>query len=308
MKKISIIIVAKDNPPYLSKTINSVKEIADELIIVDIGIGEKTKNLIKEYKIIRLIKIEEEIEYVEIIREKIKAYSRNKYIFFLDPDEVVPEELIKVIKEKVDLYDYFAIPRKNIIFKKWIKNARWWPDYQIRLFKKDKVIWPNKIHQQPKTQGKGYTVKNDEKLAIIHYNYENLDDYLQKMIRYAKVEAEEMKKNKEDWSLNKAIEKALSEFISRFFTFDGYKEGMRGFVLSFLQMFYYFLVYFYFWEEKKYDEVNQKSIIYNVKHFFLNGLYSTNFWLIKKNLLNRVDKIKTKIINKIILINESSQQ
>ncbi len=72
MEKISIIIVVKDNRLHFLKTIDSVKEIADEIIIIDIGLGEKTKNLIKNDKMVRLIKIKDEVKYVEMIREKVK--------------------------------------------------------------------------------------------------------------------------------------------------------------------------------------------------------------------------------------------
>lgn len=289
MEKITTIIVAKNHPPYILKTISSIEDFVKEIVIVDIGIDNKLINTFKKNKKISIYKINEDIQYVELIREKVKNLAKTEYILFLDPDEVIQPKLKTLIKSNLNNYDYFKIPRKNIIFDKWIKHSRWWPDYQIRLFKKDKVFWPEIIHSQPKIIGKGLEIEADENLAIIHYNYQNLDQYLEKAQRYAKSEAKQFIKENKVFTFKDVINKALNEFISRYFADLGYKDGIHGFVLSFLQMFYYFLVYFYYLESKKFttDE------IINPKEYFKQGLKQSLHWETNKSL-------KEKIIKKIL--------
>ncbi|GIW64211.1 MAG: glycosyl transferase [Patescibacteria group bacterium] len=289
MEKITAIIVAKNHPPYILKTISSIEDFVKEIVIVDIGIDNKLINTLKKNKKISIHKINKDIQYVELIREKVKNLAKTEYILFLDPDEVIQPKLKTLIKSNLNNYDYFKIPRKNIIFDKWIKHSRWWPDYQIRLFKKDKVFWPEIIHSQPKIIGKGLEIEADENLAIIHYNYQNLDQYLEKAQRYAKSEAQQLIKEDKIFTFKDVINKALNEFISRYFADLGYKDGIHGFILSFLQMFYYFLVYFYYLESKKFT--TDENI--NPKEYFKQGLKQSLHWETNKSL-------KEKIVKKIL--------
>lgn len=300
MNNISAIIVIKDNPPHLLDSIKSVDDFVSEIIVADIGMDREAKEIINEFKKVKIIEIKKNIPYVELIREELKKYAKENYVLFLDPDEILTDELKSLINKNLDSYDYFSIPRKNMIFGKWIINSRWWPDYQTRLFKKDAVIWPTKIHHQPKLQGKGFTVEPEENLAILHHNYSNLDEYIEKARRYAKSEAGEYIKENKELTLANTISKSISEFISRFFAQEGYKDGMHGFVLAILQMFYYFLVYFYYWEQKKYPQVNENEIVNSSQLFFSQGLYETNHWINEKGLQNKKSNIKRKLRNFII--------
>jgi len=289
MKNVSAVIVVKNYPVHLLKVIDSINDLAKEIIIVDIGMDNRLRDELKKNQIVKIVAIKNDVPYVELIRDKTKDFAQSDYVFFIDPDEVVPPGLKTVIHSNLDSYDYFIIPRKNIIFGRWIKHSRWWPDYQIRLFKKDKVTWPKIIHRQPKVAGNGYMVEAREELALLHHNYQNIDEYLSKFRRYAKYEAKEIFDSKMILTFSNAIRKALNEFISRYFAAEGYKDGSQGLVLAFLQMFYYLIVYFYYLEMKKFKiegEVKEEE-------FFRKGLKETLYWKKKKNLWE-------KILNKIL--------
>ena len=297
MNNITGIIVAKGKPQYLHESIDSLSKLCNEIIIADIGLEIEINN---KHPNIIIQKIDKNIPYVELIREELKQFAKNDYIFFLDPDETLSLSLIEILINTYLSYDYIRMPRKNIIFGKWIQNSRWWPDYQIRLFKKNAVEWPKVIHKQPITQGKGFTLEQKEEFAIIHHNYENIDEYLEKAIRYAKSEAQEYIDSKHSLSLFEIINKSISEFISRFFADKGYKDGMRGFVLAFMQMIYYFFVYFYYWEKKQYFETNEKTLMNASEIFFKKGLFETNHWIMKKSKESFFPRAKRKVINMLI--------
>lgn len=289
MENISAVIVAKGNPPFLLRVIDSVNDLVKTTVIVDIGLSLELIEKLKKYNKVKIIKLEKEIPYVELIREKTKDFTNTDYVFFLDPDEVVPPKLKTIIKSHLITYDFFKIPRKNIILGRWIKHSRWWPDYQIRVFKKNKVIWPKIIHRQPKVTGRGFEVSAKEEFALIHHNYKDLDEYLDKAKRYAKYEAKELFEEKRVFTFSDAIKKSLNEFISRYFAGFGYKDGSQGLVLAFLQMFYYFLVYFYYLEMKKF-KVEEKQ---DSEEFFRNGLKEVLSW---KNQRTLMDKLIKKIL------------
>ena len=282
MNDISAIIVVKGNPAHLPETIESIQGLAAEIIIADIGIDPDLKTKLKTRKQVRIVKIKENVPYVELIRERLKEHARHAYILVLDPDELVPAPLAELLQTSHASYDYFSIPRRNIIMGRWMRHSRWWPDYQVRFFRKESVRWPTEIHQQPQTSGKGYTVEAREDLAIVHYNYDSVDEYLAKAVRYARSEAGELIQSGSQCNLKTTVRRSLSEFISRFFADEGYKDGMHGFAMAFMQMVYYFLVYFYYWEMKGYPTVPAAEMTKDIHEYFRAGLYESNHWAVKK--------------------------
>ncbi|MEO6509105.1 MAG: glycosyltransferase [Patescibacteria group bacterium] len=296
---VSAIIVVKHNPPHLKETLDSIEDFVTEIIIGDIDMDASLRKQLEKNSRYTIITLPTDIKYADLVKEDLKKKTVGDYILYLDPDEVFPNAAKEILIEKAQDYDYFYFPRKNFIFGKWITYSRWWPDYQLRFFKKNAVVWPKNIHPIPETRGKEYRLEEKEELSITHYNYENLDEFMEKMPRYAKGDAIERIANNEEFTLRNAVNKGISEFISRFFSHHGYKDGMHGFVLSFLQMFYYFLVYFYTWELNKYPDMPVKEMVETADDFFKQGLYETKYWKLKTKLDKSSDKLKMKIIKRL---------
>jgi (heptosyl)LPS beta-1,4-glucosyltransferase len=296
----SAIIVIKGNPPYLEKTLASIDSYVDEIIIGVIDIPEPLLNKLKKNNKNRIFPLDSSIPFADLVKEKLKKNAKGKYILLIDPDEIFPQKAFDLINKNVNEFDYFMIPRKNIIFGKWIQHSRWWPDYQLRFFKKDSVIWPSRIHPIPQTKGQGFSLPATEGLAIEHYNYDNLSQYFEKALRYARSEAKKTVADKKKLTLGETFKKSLSEFISRYFAYDGYKDGAHGFILAFLQMFYYILVYIFYWEEKKYFNIDNEEVFKETRIFFAGGLKESNYWLTSKKLINKKNRLKSKLLNRII--------
>jgi hypothetical protein len=146
---------------------------------------------------------------------------------------------------------------------------------------------------------RGYKFEAKEEFAILHHNYETIDEFMSKLPRYAKAEAREKQEKNEPFTLSIAVKNAISEFMGRFFSSEGFKDGMHGFALSVLQMFYCFLVYFYYWELKKYPEMTTKELTESTDEFFKQGLYETKFWKDRHNLSDALNKLKMKIVKRL---------
>lgn len=277
MKTISTVIAAKGNPPYILQTIESIHDISTEIIIIDIGLDKELHTTLQKNTKITIISWEFPVPYIELIREEMFKYATSSHILYLDPDEVVPNTLKKILVETIKISDIIALPRKNIIFGKWIEHARWWPDYQIRLFKKNSLIWPKELHAQPIIKSTRASLEAIEQNALIHYNYTDIDEYFAKLIRYAKADAHTIISQNQTISLRASIQKGISEFISRFFAEKGYLDGMHGFSLSFLQMIYYIIVFMYVWEIKGYKN-QEKNLIHESIKFFKQGYKESMHW------------------------------
>ena len=120
--------------------------------------------------------------------------AKGDWILVLDADEIVTPELAQEIREMME-HNYrgingFWIPRKNTIFGKWIKHSGWYPDYQLRLFRKGKGKYENKHYHEPiaVTGQKGKFSQH-----LLHANYEHVGQFLYKSLQvYAPNEADEL--------------------------------------------------------------------------------------------------------------------
>lgn len=299
LKGISAIIITRNNLELLEKCLASVKPIASEIIVIDLNSSENLLPTIKKYGATHIK--HPLVTVVEEIRQKVIKHAHHEYILFLDPDETLPKSLNQELGRLVEesKYDYFEIPRQNIVFGEWIKASRWWPDYQVRLFRQGAATWPTKLHSQPQLTGTPYHFPSEEKYTIQHQNYANLDEWFEKNRRYAKSDAKDRLKSNEDFNLTLAMKLSVSEFVSRIFTGRGYLDGMRGLILSILQSFYYFLVYAYYWEAKQYQSAESISSIHDFpRQWFKHGLSEILYW--DSQNTNFVKKIKSKFVRKYI--------
>lgn len=255
MGKISVVINTLNEEKNIERAIESVKW-ADEIIVCDMHSDDQTVEIAK--KAGAKVVFHKKLDYVEPARNFAISKASGEWILILDPDEEIPDQLAKrlqMIASGMERIDYVKIPRKNIIFGKWMKGAMWWPDFNVRFFKRESVEWTVEIHRPPQTKGVGIDLPAEEELAIIHHNYQSIGQFIERMHRYTQVEAEELKKQRYKFKWQDLLEKPLNEFLSRFFSNKGYQDGLHGLALSLLQGFSFLIVYLKVWENSSFDQM-----------------------------------------------------
>lgn len=237
MASLSIIINTKNSATTLERTLNSVA-FADEIVVVDMHSTDHTVQVAEKYtdKIFQF----DDVGYVEPARNFAISKATHDWIFIIDADEEVSPKLRKLIEGVVEnnansMPDCFYIPRKNIIFNKWIKKTGWWPDMVLRFFRKGHVEWSNELHAVPVTKGQVKELPHDEELAIIHHNYQAVEQFVARLNRYSSIQAKEHSTDKVDTTA--VIHQFSDELLRRLFAQKGIDEGMHGVGLSLLQTF-----------------------------------------------------------------------
>lgn len=245
---ISVVVNSCNEGEKLDKCLKSVIGWADEIVVVDMESQDNTVEVAKKFK--AKIFTHQFINYVEPVRKFAVSKSTQPWVLILDPDEVVTEILKKKLTEIAQISEVEAvnIPRLNIFFQKKIRHTNFWPDRQIRFLKKDKVVFSETIHSYPKINGQILNLPAREDLAIYHYGYKNLSEYIQRMKRYSDIEAQNIFDNHGKFSLKDLIYKPAYDFLRRYVRHLGFLDGWTGFVLSLLQAYYYFLVEFKLWK------------------------------------------------------------
>jgi glycosyltransferase involved in cell wall biosynthesis len=257
MAKLSVVISAYNEQKKIRACLESVK-FADEIIFVDNSSTDKTVKIAKEYTKKIYIQPNEPTK-IDLQKNLGILKATEDWIFVLDADEQITPELAHELKELMKNdpkgINGFWIPRKNIIFDKWIQHSGWYPDHQLRLFRRGKGKY-EKAHYHEPIAVSGETDKLFE--HIQHYNFEHMGQFLYKSLQvYAPNEAEELLRKGYVFNYRDAIRLPVKEFLSRYFAREGYKDGFHGLMLALLMAVYHLSIFAYLWEKKKFlDEEN----------------------------------------------------
>ncbi len=266
----------------LDRCLSSITSWVDEIVIIDMGSTDDTIKKAKQYtdKIFH----HPYTGFVEPARNFAIEKTKGEWILLIDADEEIPKELKTIINSliKNSTKSFFRMPRKNIIFGKWIRHAYWWPDYQIRLFKKGSVVWSDKIHSVPLTRGEGFDLDPDEKNAIIHYNYQTIGQFVTRLNQYSNIQAKELYIAGRKFSWTDLIRYPTQEFLSRFFEGQGYKDGLHGLSLSLLQAVSTLILYAKLWELEGFTE--EKIKIGELQNELKERNRQENYWFIEERL------------------------
>jgi glycosyltransferase involved in cell wall biosynthesis len=177
--------------------------------------------------------------------------AKNEWILSLDSDEELPtglaDEIRAVIQQNRNTVGYW-IPRKNIIFGKWIRHGLWWPDKQLRLFRKGRGKFPC-VHVHEYINVDGPT--DDLTIAFVHHNYNTISQFLGKMEPiYTESEVQKLIDTNYIPTWQDALRFPISDFVKIYFAQEGYKDGLHGLVLAMLQAFSSFVVFAKLWERQ----------------------------------------------------------
>lgn len=252
MTKLTVVLSVYNEEKKIAQTLQSVQS-ADEIIVVDNQSTDKTADIAKQKGAI----VYSQPNNLILNKNKNFGFTKasNEWILNLDGDESVSVELFDEIKAAItsQVYQGYQIPRKNIIFGKWIKSGIWWPDYQLRLFKKGSGKFSEKhVHEKIELKGQVGVLNN----PIFHNNYESISQYIYKMnALYSSSEVENYNKQ---FNWLDAIALPLSEFCNIYFRLQSYKDGFHGFALALLQAFYQLVIVLKKWEEEKFPDIPLK--------------------------------------------------
>lgn len=133
---------------------------------------------------------------VGVARDCAEQLVQTQWAFTLDADERVTPGLVAELEslQTSDAIDAYTIPRANYFCGKWIRGAAWWPDRQVRMYRKGRA---HQTARDPRSRAAGHVYyvaqgrTADLDAHIIHHSYESVDDYRTRFKRYTDAEAGE---------------------------------------------------------------------------------------------------------------------
>lgn len=250
--KISATIITFNEAANIREACESVSW-ADEIVVVDSGSTDQTRELAADCGA-RVINR----EWPGFAAQKQFAVdeAQHEWIFSLDADERVSEELKNSIAKLRDsdeskLADGYRIARRSFYQGRWIKGGGWYPDWQLRLFKKSRGRWDLRhIHESVKLDSGARL----ERLAgdILHYSVRDSAHH-HRMIgeRYAPLAAQQMFESGRRTSALRIATAAPAAFVSSYLLKGGFRDGLAGLSIASFAAHHAFLKHVMLWEKQK---------------------------------------------------------
>lgn len=244
--KISATIIVRNEEHNIADVCETVSW-ADEIVVVDSDSTDRTVEIARKYtsKVFN-----REWNGYQDKHEYADAQTTGDWIFWIDADERVTPELrssIEKLRSGSDehLADGYKIARKTEYLDRWIMHSGWYPDYQMRLYRKDKSYWDGVApHQTARVNGRVETLDGE----FLHYTKRDLSEHHRVTESYASLAAEHMADHGKTVRAFGIFANAIAAFLRTYVLKQGFRDGVQGMIIAGFTAYGVFLKYAKLWE------------------------------------------------------------
>jgi glycosyltransferase involved in cell wall biosynthesis len=226
-------------------TLESVRDAA-EILVIDSYSTDRTLEICQGYGC-RIL----QHEYVNSAVQKNWAVPQcsHEWILQIDSDEIASPELWREVQAAVAHADpdthAFRVPRRNHFVGRWVRYGGFYPDYQMRLFRRDKGAWQTReVHAHLQVSGTIGTLNND----LIHHDAPTISRRIHNLDRYTRYETDEFLKSGKRFRWHDVVCRPMAAFLYRYLYLQGFRDGWRGFVHCGYMAIYVFIARAKLWE------------------------------------------------------------
>lgn len=247
---LSVCIICCNEEKNIARTLSSVFEVAEEIILVDSGSTDRTLEIARGYGPKVKIFVEPWKGYVAQKNYALELCTQN-WILSLDADEQVSPDLADEIRgvlaanSKVEGY---SVPRQNLFLGRWMRHGGFYPDLKLRLFRRGvgySTGFDPHDHFELKSRGHVERFRH----ALVHYTYPTLSYYLEYMNRYSSLGAKMVvAKGYRRFSVLNIVVRPLATFLYHYFCRLGFLDGREGLLLHLYHSAYVSWKYAKAWE------------------------------------------------------------
>jgi glycosyltransferase involved in cell wall biosynthesis len=229
MPEISVVIITLNEELNIERCLQSVREIADEIVVVDSFSIDRTEEICLKFgaKFSR-----HPFEgYVEQ-KSYVITQASNDYILLIDADEALSDELRASILsvKKHWTHDAYHFNRLNSYCGQWIKHSGWYPDRKIRLFDRRKASVKGRNPHDEIVMDQGSTLKF-LKGDLLHYTYLTVEDHIHQINRFTEIQARGNFERGKKANCFSILFSPPFKFIRHYFFRLGFLDGYYGYLI-----------------------------------------------------------------------------
>jgi glycosyltransferase involved in cell wall biosynthesis len=242
---VSAIVVCFNEEENIRPCLESLRW-CDEIVVVDSFSTDRTVEIVRQYTD-RII----QRPWAGYREQKAFAHSQatKDWVLLVDSDERVTPELRDEIQQTLT-HDSsacagFAVPRLVFYLGRWWWRGGWYPDYNVRLFRRDRATWGGSDpHEKILVDGPVRRLR----YPLYHFSYRNIEDHIERINRFTSISSQELRKNEKHWRLIDALLRPGFRFFRSYILKRGFMEGFAGFYVATTAAMYVFLRYAKLWE------------------------------------------------------------
>lgn len=232
---LAAVILAHNEETNIRDCVNSLRWVDRIVVFVDAKTGDRTAEIARSCGAEVLVNPFQ--NYAQQRNDALQAVDAE-WILFVDADERSSPEQAAEIRATVAIGDCagYWIPRHNYIFGKLTRHTGWYPDYQLRLLRRASARYDpaRPVHELVILDGQaGYLG-----VPFVHYNYNTVAQFRSKQRRYVQYDAQILKEQGIRPQAHKFVTQPVRQFIWRYITLRGYRDGLHGLRLSLLMAWY----------------------------------------------------------------------
>ncbi len=233
----------------LRDCIESCSDWVSEVLIVDMGSDDGTVELAQELGA-RVLEVPP-AGFAEPGRQAGIEAASQPWLLVLDADERAAPGLRELVARSIarDDLDGVRLNRENLMFGKAIHSAGYWPDYQMRLFRRDKTHWPPFTHTQAVVDGK--VEDGPLETSIVHHSYASVAQWIERANRYTDHDLVRYAEKGRHASLARLLLLPPARFAWHYVIKRGYRDGRHGLVLSLLLAWYSATIEMKLWDAER---------------------------------------------------------
>ena len=229
--KLSAVIITYNEENNIGRCLDSVRAVADEIIVVDSYSTDKTEEICRNMNVnFRQHRFEGHIEQ----KNYALACAGYEHVLSLDADEVLSEKLtqsIQIAKQSWQ-FDGYSFNRLTNYCGKWIRHSGWYPDTKLRLWDRRKGRWGG-VNPHDRV-----IMKDDSRICHIsgdlyHYTYHTIADHIDQINRFSEIAAREAYRERRQASLMlDIVMNPLLTFFKKYILKLGILDGYPGFMIA----------------------------------------------------------------------------
>src|SRR5690242_17641968 len=180
MTRFSVCTITLNEEQDLPRALESVKGVADEIVVVDCGSTDRTRQIAREHG---AAVFERAWTSYEEQWNFAAACATNEWIFVLAADEELSPELRAPLlewKRQEPKFPVYEMARRAWYLGAWIKHCGWYPDYQRRLYRRDLARFSGIIHEVLRFEGQPGRLAGD----LLHYTMSLFAQHEENVERY----------------------------------------------------------------------------------------------------------------------------
>ena len=229
--ELSVSLIASNEEKNIGRCLDSVRSIADEIVVVHNDCSDKTVEIAESYG-------------AKCFEQKWQGYKDQKnislekatkpWVLCLDADEVVSPELLSSIKEFINQgheqgVDGYAFNRLSFFLGKWIRHGDWYPDRKLRLVRNGEAKWTGaQVHEKLEANGVVKRMRGD----LLHYSYPSMNSFIEKTISFSDLYLQCQLETKRRWNLPNVVFRPIWRFARAYFIRLGFLDGFPGFFIA----------------------------------------------------------------------------